>query len=122
MVMRRMKTPPDYKELENDLARVRKDKEQAIENQKFEQAAKLRDQANCILPLEMMERGVTHHDVEVSIRKGEGQAIRAADLHLREPHRPPCDLHRGGMEIGGGHPHGPLAAARGERQRDRDVA
>ena len=44
MVMRRMKTPPDYKELENDLSRVRKEKEQAIENQKFEQAAKLRDQ------------------------------------------------------------------------------
>jgi len=44
MVMRRMKSPPDYKELENDLSRVRKEKEQAIENQKFEQAAKLRDQ------------------------------------------------------------------------------
>jgi ATP-dependent Clp protease ATP-binding subunit ClpC len=48
MVMRRMKTPPDYKELENDLSRVRKDKEQAIENQKFEQAAKLRDQEKAL--------------------------------------------------------------------------
>ncbi len=48
MVMRRMKTPPDYKELENDLARVRKEKEQAIENQKFEQAAKLRDQEKAL--------------------------------------------------------------------------
>ncbi|MDQ6725763.1 MAG: ATP-dependent Clp protease ATP-binding subunit, partial [Actinomycetota bacterium] len=48
MVMRRMKSPPDYKELENDLSRVRKEKEQAIENQKFEQAAKLRDQEKAL--------------------------------------------------------------------------
>src|SRR5829696_5803126 len=48
MVMQRMKTPPDYKELENDLSRVRKEKEQAIENQKFEQAAKLRDQEKAL--------------------------------------------------------------------------
>ncbi|HEX3623528.1 MAG TPA: ATP-dependent Clp protease ATP-binding subunit [Acidimicrobiales bacterium] len=48
MVMRRMKTPPDYKELENDLSRVRKEKEQAIENQKFEQAANLRDQEKAL--------------------------------------------------------------------------
>src|SRR5687767_14192572 len=48
VVMRRMKTPPDYKELENDLGRVRKEKEQAIENQKFEQAAKLRDQEKAL--------------------------------------------------------------------------
>ncbi|MEW6155687.1 MAG: ATP-dependent Clp protease ATP-binding subunit [Actinomycetota bacterium] len=42
-VMQRMKTPPDYKELEDEITRVRKEKDQAIENQKFEQAAKLRD-------------------------------------------------------------------------------
>jgi len=49
MVMQRMKTPPDYKELENEIAAVRKDKEAAIENQKFEQAAKLRDQEKSLL-------------------------------------------------------------------------
>ena len=41
MRIRRMKTPPDYKELEDEIGRVRKEKEAAIENQKFEQAAKL---------------------------------------------------------------------------------
>ncbi len=42
--IKRMHTAtPDYKELENDLARVRKEKEGAIEGQRFEQAAKLRD-------------------------------------------------------------------------------
>jgi ATP-dependent Clp protease ATP-binding subunit ClpC len=49
MRIRRMQTPPDYKELENEISRVRKEKEQAIENQKFEQAAKLRDQEKTLL-------------------------------------------------------------------------
>ena len=49
MVMQRMKTPPDYKELEEQIATVRKEKEAAIENQKFEQAAKLRDQEKTLL-------------------------------------------------------------------------
>src|SRR5919201_1062024 len=47
--IRRMQTPPDYKELENEISRVRKEKETAIENQKFEQAAKLRDQEKSLL-------------------------------------------------------------------------
>ena len=47
--IKRMKTPPDYKELENEIAKVRKDKEDAIENQKFEAAAKLRDQEKELL-------------------------------------------------------------------------
>ncbi len=49
MVMQRMKTPPDYKELEDQIATIRKEKEAAIENQKFEQAAKLRDQEKTLL-------------------------------------------------------------------------
>ena len=49
MVMQRMKTPPDYKELEEQISAVRKEKEAAIENQKFEQAAKLRDQEKTLL-------------------------------------------------------------------------
>ncbi|MDP8936506.1 MAG: ATP-dependent Clp protease ATP-binding subunit [Actinomycetota bacterium] len=53
MVMQRMKTPPDYKELEDQIATVRKEKEAAIENQKFEQAAKLRDQEKTLLDRKM---------------------------------------------------------------------
>src|SRR5829696_3429709 len=49
MRIRRMQTPPDYRELENEISRVRKEKEQAIENQKYEQAAKLRDQEKTLL-------------------------------------------------------------------------
>jgi ATP-dependent Clp protease ATP-binding subunit ClpC len=47
--IKRMQTPPDYKDLENELAKVRKDKEDAIENQQFEQAAALRDQEKSLL-------------------------------------------------------------------------
>ncbi|MFN2505744.1 MAG: ATP-dependent Clp protease ATP-binding subunit [Acidimicrobiales bacterium] len=48
-VMQRMKTPADYKEIEDEITRVRRDKDNAIENQKFEQAAKLRDKERELL-------------------------------------------------------------------------
>jgi ATP-dependent Clp protease ATP-binding subunit ClpC len=48
-VMQRMKTPPDYKELEDEITRTRREKDLAIENQKFEQAAKLRDKERELL-------------------------------------------------------------------------
>src|ERR1041384_4931347 len=47
--IRRMQAPPDYRELEDEISRVRHEKEQAIENQKFEVAAKLRDQEKELL-------------------------------------------------------------------------
>src|ERR1700716_3139854 len=47
--IRRMQAPGDYRELEDELGRVRTQKEQAIENQKFEAAAKLRDQERALL-------------------------------------------------------------------------
>src|ERR671933_503315 len=49
MRIRRMSTPPAYKELEEEITRVRRDKDNAIENQKFEQAAKLRDKERELL-------------------------------------------------------------------------
>ncbi|MGH9077265.1 MAG: ATP-dependent Clp protease ATP-binding subunit [Acidimicrobiales bacterium] len=41
--IRRMATPPDYKAIEDEIARVRRDKEVAIEKQNFEQAKKFRE-------------------------------------------------------------------------------
>src|SRR5438477_11693522 len=38
-----MSAPPRYRELEDEIEKVRKDKEAAIENQEFEKAASLRD-------------------------------------------------------------------------------
>ena len=42
--IRRMTTPPAYKKLEEDIARLRADKESAIEKQAFDQAKKLAEQ------------------------------------------------------------------------------
>ena len=39
-----MTTPPDYKVIEDEIVRIRKDKELAIEKQNFEQAKRLREQ------------------------------------------------------------------------------
>ncbi|MCZ7529924.1 MAG: ATP-dependent Clp protease ATP-binding subunit [Acidimicrobiia bacterium] len=45
----RMEAPPDYRELEDEIASVRADKEQAIEDQQFERAASLRDREKELL-------------------------------------------------------------------------
>jgi ATP-dependent Clp protease ATP-binding subunit ClpC len=47
--IRRMSTPPDYKAIEDEIARVRKDKELAIEKQNFEHAKRLREQEEGLL-------------------------------------------------------------------------
>ncbi|HZR15106.1 MAG TPA: ATP-dependent Clp protease ATP-binding subunit, partial [Acidimicrobiia bacterium] len=47
--IRRMQAPPDYRELEDEIAKVRKEKEAAIEGQQFERAAKLRDREKELL-------------------------------------------------------------------------
>ncbi|MGZ4689873.1 MAG: Clp protease N-terminal domain-containing protein, partial [Acidimicrobiia bacterium] len=47
--IRRMQAPPDYRELEEQISTVRKNKEAAIEGQQFEQAAALRDEEKELL-------------------------------------------------------------------------
>src|SRR5436309_7969561 len=47
--IRRMQAPPDYRELETELGQVRREKEEAIEGQQFERAAKLRDSEKDLL-------------------------------------------------------------------------
>ena len=47
--IRRMQAPPDYRELEDEIATSRKEKEAAIEAQQFERAAKLRDREKELL-------------------------------------------------------------------------
>src|SRR5476651_779215 len=46
---RRMQAPPDFRELEDEIATARKDKEAAIEAQQFERAANLRDREKELL-------------------------------------------------------------------------
>jgi ATP-dependent Clp protease ATP-binding subunit ClpC len=47
--IRRMQAPPDYRELEDEIADVRRRKEEAIEQQQFETAASLRDREKELL-------------------------------------------------------------------------
>src|SRR5574341_169152 len=47
--IRRMQAPPDYRELEDEISKVRREKEAAIEGQQFEQAASLRDREKELL-------------------------------------------------------------------------
>jgi ATP-dependent Clp protease ATP-binding subunit ClpC len=47
--IRRMSTPPDYKVIEDEITRVRKEKEVAIEKQNFEQAKRLREQEEALI-------------------------------------------------------------------------
>jgi ATP-dependent Clp protease ATP-binding subunit ClpC len=49
MRIRRMQTPPDYRELENELARVVQSKKEAVEAQRYEEAGRLRDQEKALL-------------------------------------------------------------------------
>ena len=44
-----MQAPPDYRELEDQIATTRKEKEAAIEAQQFERAASLRDREKSLL-------------------------------------------------------------------------
>src|SRR2546423_2602771 len=47
--IRRMTTPPDYKQLEDEIVRVKKEKESAIERQAFDVAKRLREQEESLL-------------------------------------------------------------------------
>src|SRR5688572_8362614 len=49
MRIRRMQTPPDYKELENEIGRIQQQKKDAVENQHYEEAGKLRDKEKELL-------------------------------------------------------------------------
>jgi ATP-dependent Clp protease ATP-binding subunit ClpC len=47
--IKRMQTPPDFKDLENRIAQVQQQKKTAVEAQRFEEAGRLRDQEKALL-------------------------------------------------------------------------
>ena len=66
--LRRMETPPDFKEIENELAQVTEEKKAAVEAQDFEEAGRLRDKEKDLLQkkdnmeTEMKDSGVDLFD------------------------------------------------------------
>ena len=64
--MKRMQTPPDYKELENELAGVVEAKKKAVEAQNFEEAGRLRDKEKELLAAkETKEREIKDSGVDL---------------------------------------------------------
>ena len=66
--IKRMETPPDFKELENQIAQVVQQKKEAVEAQRFEEAGRLRDKEKELLAAkeakerEMKDRGIDLFD------------------------------------------------------------
>jgi ATP-dependent Clp protease ATP-binding subunit ClpC len=66
--IKRMETPPDFKELENDIAKVVQEKKEAVEAQRFEEAGRLRDKEKELLSSreakeqEMKDKGIDLFD------------------------------------------------------------
>jgi ATP-dependent Clp protease ATP-binding subunit ClpC len=64
--IKRMETPPDYKELENQLAEVVQQKKEAVEGQHFEEAGKLRDREKELLAeKELKEREIKDSGIDL---------------------------------------------------------
>ena len=60
--IKRMATPPDLKEIENKISDVQESKKKAVEEQRFEEAGRLRDQERALLE----ERSAKEADVKAS--------------------------------------------------------
>ncbi|MDG1846902.1 MAG: ATP-dependent Clp protease ATP-binding subunit [Acidimicrobiales bacterium] len=66
--LRRMETPPDFKEIENELGQVTQEKKSAVETQDFEEAGRLRDREKELvkkkegMEVEMKDSGVDLFD------------------------------------------------------------
>ncbi len=64
--IKRMQTPPDYKDLENELAAIVEQKKKAVERQDFEEAGRLRDAEKELLARkEAMEREIKDSGVDL---------------------------------------------------------
>ena len=108
--IRRMQAPPDYRELEDEIAKVRKEKEAAIEAQQFERAASLRDREKELLeqragkeqrvarrgrrPLQRGERRVDRRGARALDRHPRLQAHRGRDRQAPAHGRRAAQAHR----------------------------
>ncbi|MGD9701920.1 MAG: ATP-dependent Clp protease ATP-binding subunit [Acidimicrobiia bacterium] len=60
--IKRMQTPPDLKDIENRLTQVQEQKKKAVEDQRFEEAGRLRDQEKSLLD----EKSVKEQEIKAS--------------------------------------------------------
>ena len=92
--IKRMQTPPDLKEIENRIAEVQKQKKEAVEAQRFEEAGRLRDQEKALLE----EKAAKEAEIKASrrrpVRRGRRGGHRRGAVHLDR--HPRLQAHRGG--------------------------
>ena len=109
--IKRMETPPDYKELENPIAQVVQQKKEAVEAQHFEEAGRLRDQEKELLAeKEAKETEIKASGVDLFDEVDE-EAIAEVLSHLDR--HPRLQAHRGGDRQAP--PHGGRAPQAGHR-------
>ena len=113
--IKRMQTPPDYKELENEIAEVVRQKKEAVEAQHFEEAGRLRDQEKELLGREGAARRPRSRRRRRPLRRGRRGGHRRGALDL-DGH-PRLQAHRGGD--GQAPPHGGRAPQAGHRPGGR---
>ena len=110
--IRSMNAPPRYRELEEEIERVRKEKEDAIEAQEFEKAASLRDKER---KLTQKKRELEERLAQLRIRGGAARGRRGGDRR----HRLDVDGHPG-LQADRGRVRAPRAHGGGAAQaRDR---
>ena len=92
--IKRMGTPPDLKEIEGKLTDVQEAKKRAVEEQRFEEAGRLRDQEKSLLE----EKAAKETEVKASrcrpVRRGRRGSHRRGAQHLDR--HPGLQAHRGG--------------------------
>ena len=87
--LRRMETPPDFKEIENELAQVTEEKKAAVEAQDFEEAGRLRDKEKDLLQrkenmeTDMKDSGVDLIDEVDEEAIAEVLSVSVSYTHLR---------------------------------------
>ena len=113
--IKRMETPPDYKELENEIAQVVQQKKEAVEAQHFEEAGRLRDQEKELLDEKEAQGGRDQGLRRRPVRRGRRGGHRRGPLHLDR--HPRLQAHRGGD--GQAPPHGGRAPQAGHRPGGR---
>ena len=92
--IKRMETPPDFKDLENRIAQVQQQKKEAVEAQRFEEAGRLRDQEKALLEEKAQQGGRDQGERRRPVRRGRRGGHRRGPVDLDRHPRLQAD--RGG--------------------------
>ncbi len=92
--IKRMKTPPDLRDLERRIDEVQEAKKRAVEEQQFEEAGRLRDQEKSLLEEKSVKEVEVKAEGRRPVRRGRRGSRRRGAQHLDR--HPGLQAHRGG--------------------------